>query len=176
MFDSSATATGTSRGCVLMTTKPVANEGSWDVNQNAQICHQPSNMNSADGSLIAVVAYNKSVRTNLASWGAVMVTSVANTATQAGLVPVVTINAGTLVTGSPLVFVENAAIAKILQVPAIGTNGVAIPNTAVLDSYVPMPRGASPAMALVVQEVKPPATILTVSPAIAWKVSQTGSR
>jgi hypothetical protein len=178
-------------------------------------------MISSDGSVIVAVAYNKSARTNLVGWAGVMVTSVANTNTQSGLVPVVTINpatacagyvaagapltgSATLVTGSPLVFVETGAVAKILQVPAKTPLGVAIANTAVLDNYVPMPRGAVTAMALVVQEIPPlkadpfraaippdPATgpnpanglygpytgtPLTVSPAITWKVSQTGAR
>jgi prepilin-type N-terminal cleavage/methylation domain-containing protein len=206
-YDSTSTTHGTSRGCLLFTTKPVPNEGSWN-GFNPVICRQPGTMGSADGSLIITVAYSKSSRNNLAAWAGVMVTSVANTNVNGALVPVVTINPGisfnpasiaptpptgspTLCAGSPLVFVETGAIAKITQVLPGGT-------TAVLDSLLPMPRGAAQAMALVVQEVPWKAgdpypttgssnpttglygpfsgTPLPVSPAIAWKVSQTGAR
>jgi hypothetical protein len=211
----STTANGTSRGCVLMTTKPLSNDLSYTDAGKVfipAVCHQPSNMSSADGSLIIAVAYSKSVRSNLAAWGGVMVTSITNTATNNGLVPVVTINpataicngsvaagSATLCVGSPLVLVETGQIAKILQVPAIGTNGTALGSavqpytTAVLDTLLPMPRGAAPALGLVVQEIQNPVsppgapssnglygpftgTVLPISPAIAWKVSQTGAR
>ena len=166
----SSVANGTSRGCVLFTTKPLIT----DTNV------QPANMSSADSAVIVAVAYNKSSRSNLVAWGGVMVTSMAYTyvASLNATVPVVTITSGTLCTGSPLVLMETGQVANITQVLTT--------TTAVLDNVLPMPRGAATAMALVVQEIPfvagNPAngpftgTPLPNSPAIAWKVSQTGSR
>jgi hypothetical protein len=160
---------GTARGCVLFTTKPLVMDTSA----------VPTNMNSSDSALILTVAYNKSSTADRAAWGAVMVTSIVNanvgTAASPVQAPVVTISSGTLCTGSPLVLMETGGVAKIIQVPAV-ILGIPTPNTAVLDRLIPLPRNASPAGGLVVQEITPAAAVLPVSPAIAWKISQTGSR
>lgn len=181
--EANSATNGTSRGCVLMTTKQFAND---PPDATTGIYRQPANMSSSNGATIVVVAYNKSARANLAGWGPVLVQNIQNAPVNGSQVPVVTISSGTLCAGSPLVFVETGAVAKILQVPAIDINGKPMPNTAVLDTLLPLPRGTSPAQALVVQEFQPlnagqttaPYTgaVLPASPAMAWKVTQCGSK
>ena len=133
-------------------------------------------LSSSDGAVIVVVAYKKTLLANRAGWASVTVSSIAYTAVNGSTVPYMTITGtalaggtppplATLVncTGSPVVFTENGSVAKITQV-IDGTH-------AVLDRWLPLPRKSTPAAALVVQE-----TNAAVSPAIAWKVTHTGSR